>query len=366
MVKCKEIGHTEWNNFITEYRTFGVFVNKKYDKNSCYLKGRCYVWEARSFAYLRANYRGTTVYYKTSLTENKDGEYIGAGSIALRQLSATLDDEAKEILHQFDNVKPLFSAGSILWFNPKYNLTRIEHAIGYDLNSAFSAAMIQPMPDTRVDFGPGYVEKGQIGFTTNIEFEIGLDDYLTTQFLRREGSYAQHRFKLIESPYKKFVDSYYEKKKNPKDVNEKIKAKSMLNYSIGAIQNHNFYIRAAILEYCNEFMYNLINKYRDIILFSNTDSIVATEPIPEIEANLGNGLGQWKIEHEGPFSLKYLSYQWHTEDKITYRGIPTAWFDNFEKNYGRKFDLLKDEIPKFGNNYYLDLKDRLIKEAENE
>ncbi len=362
-VKCIEVSHKKWNDFIFKlHEDRIIFINKKFIEGKTPIVRRAYTWEAESFVYLRAHYRNSTYWYKTSLTECKDDCYIGSGGVALTQLVKRSGELGKQLIHQFSDKKPLFSANSVLWYNPKYNLTRHSNCIGYDLNSAFSAAMLKPMPDTLNPLGPGIVQEGQIGFsysslTAGNCVSVFDDEVMLPTLLKREGQMASMRFNLIESPFKDFVDHYYTIKKNPKDLAEKQKAKQMLNYAVGALQNNNYIIRATILEYCNEYMMDLINKHRDKILFSNTDSIVALEPIPEIEAILGDGLGQWKIEHTGDFALKYLSYQWNCDElgvyETTYRGIPKKWFENFEKNYGHPFDILVDRTPTCGNNYYL-------------
>ena len=132
------------------------------------------------------------------------------------------------------------------------------------------------------------------------------------------------------------------------------KAKDMLVMCVGFMQRHNFWMRAAIIGHCNRRIKKLINKYDYCILLSNTDSIVSTERIPEIEDQIGTELGQWKIEHEGDFAYIGHTYQWNME-KPKWRGIPKTAIPE-------KFDLLTDYKEKFEfvNPYYYDIKAKKI------
>ena len=58
----------------------------------------------------------------------------------------------------------------------------------------------------------------------------------------KEGEMAIYRFPLMESPYKRFVEVQYNKKKNAKSLAEKNTAKFIMNAAIGALQNHNCFL----------------------------------------------------------------------------------------------------------------------------
>ena len=232
------------------------------------------------------------------------------------------------------------SASNNLYSNPKYNGTR-QHAYGYDMNSAFSWGMLQDMPK---DTDKGPINKSRRRVQPD---EIG---FLITGELCFPGQSADYIFKSEPSPFKKFVEVWYNKKKNASNPKERQYAKDMLTFSVGWLQRANYWLRAAIIGYCNRHMNSIINKYGDIILFSNTDSIVSTERIPELDANIGKEVGQWKLEHDGMFAYVGQVSQWDfTAPK--YRGTPKSWFKE-------GFDLLKDERPTCGNLYYFD-KDKL-------
>ena len=223
-----------------------------------------------------------------------------------------------------DEKKSKISASPFLYKNEKYEGTR-NKAIGYALNSAYSWAMIQDMPDTTKMQKAGIVKNDEIGF-----------DLITGERIL-PGNKAPVIFKLMESPFKKFVAHWYNIKKNPKTPEEKKKAKNMLNFSVGYLQRKNPYLRAQIIGICNDYMRSLIDENT---LYCNTDSLVSLVPRPDLE--LGNGLGQWKIEHQGQFAYRGFNYQWDKD--VSYRGIPKSWFKE-------DFDILVDELPICGNMY---------------
>ena len=252
-----------------------------------------------------------------------------------------------KIPHISDKDHAKFSANPILYFNEKYNKTRIENCIGYDINSAYSYGMIQKMPkDTDkgpINKNPRIVKEGEIGFMCDGELSL-------------PGEMAIYIFKTEESPFKRFVNIWYNKKKN-NTGQEKQNAKDVLNMCIGYIQRHNFWYRAAIIGYCNRRIEKLLEKYPDDILLCNTDSVISKCHIPEIEQDIGDELGQWKLEHEGSFAYSNMNYQWDYETP-TYRGINKNWFKE-------DFDIINDPTPQANNLYHLcdDYKIRRIENA---
>lgn len=225
--------------------------------------------------------------------------------------------------------KTQHSSSAVLYFNEKYTNTRIENCYGYDINSAYTWAMTQPMPDTSVKPEIGRkVKKGEIGFDSNYNLVF-------------PGHFANLVYPCIESPFKKFAEVWYNKKKNAKTTEEKQIAKDVLNASIGYFQNTNPILRTAILWYANNRVRSLIDENT---LYCNTDSIISKVRRLDIEKDLGPELGQWKLEHTGAFAYKSFTYQWNF-DIPSYRGISKSWFK-------KGWDLLKDEVPKCGNTHY--------------
>lgn len=246
----------------------------------------------------------------------------------------------------------LFSVAGVLYYNEEYVNTR-QHAYGYDMNSAFAWGMLQDMPkDT--EKGPINLNKKKGIYNVRIvkadEIGFGFDGKLAL-----EGEYALYIFKRMSSPYGRFVEHWYNIKKNPKTPEEKIKAKDMLVMSVGYMQRRNFWMRAAIIGHCNRLINSIIAKYPHNVLLSNTDSIVSNIRIPEIEANLGKEVGQWKFEHDGQFAYINTNYQWDN-NRPTFRGTAKSWFKE-------GWDILKDPRPESGNKMHYDSKlNRLVKE----
>lgn len=252
-----------------------------------------------------------------------------------------------EILNEYGkNVLP-FSASPILYKNDKYEYMA-NKAVGYDMNSAYSFAMLQDMPDTRciktvkglLHYNEGIVTENLIGFNSNGE-------------LVPVGEYAIYRFKKIPSPFRHFIEYYYNMKKNAKKPEERERAKRILNLAVGYFQRTNPFIRAAIVSGANNLIRSLMDENT---IYCNTDSIVSLKRRPELE--IGDGIGQWKIEHKGIFKYEGMNYQWNNE-LPAYRGVPKEWFP-------KKWDLLKDPLPINGNLYELDVETYLIKRVVKE
>lgn len=227
-----------------------------------------------------------------------------------------------------------FSAKPLLYYNPAYEYERM-HAYAYDINSAYSTVMYNKrFPDTSVDPHDGIVTENEIGFNSDGD-------------LVHEGKYAKAIFPLMESPYKRFVETWYNRKKNAKTKKERNNAKAVLNYYVGMLQRHNPYLRAFIVNSCSEFIRSHMDDYT---LLSNTDSIISLHPL---DLTIGEELGEWKYE-EGEVAYIGHNYQWNME-LPKYRGIPKGWFKE-------GFDILKDVTPSFGNVYHLDYNTLQVKE----
>jgi hypothetical protein len=121
----------------------------------------------------------------------------------------------------------------------------------------------------------------------------------------------------------------------------------MLNLPIGYCQRYNPFLRSYVVNKCN-------NKIKAIIdhntLFWNTDAIFSRVRRPELE--LGTEIGQFKEIHCNTLTYVGNVYQINNEDP-TYRGISKSWFKAFEKEHGRKYNLLLDYDKQISRiNYY--------------
>lgn len=227
------------------------------------------------------------------------------------------------------------SASPILWHNKKYEGTW-QKAYGYDLNSAYSAAMLEPIPNCNVPMRSGIIKKGlEIGFEEVLNPK---KDNLATMLVPKYEGFSQYIFPLMDSPFKRFVENWYNKKCNAlPGSSQKTKAKGVLNYSVGYLQKKNPFIRATIIGRCNELIKSLID---EDTLFCNTDSIVSRK---KLNLPIGTGIGEWKIEHEGEVAYVGANYQWKNGD-VSYRHIPKSWFK-------KDWDITKDKVPNNGNIY---------------
>lgn len=230
------------------------------------------------------------------------------------------------------------SATPILGFNPDYNEQRLDNCYGYDLNSAYSAAMLRGWIDTSK---PPQIKR--IDPEKEVGFEVDDEGVLR---IKRFG-FCNVVFPKMDVPdgVRRYVLHYYSIKKNAKTKEEKINAKRYLNYIVGFFQRVNPWLRAWVVCSCNEMIEELLDENS---LFWNTDSIVSRVRRPDLEADVGLGIGQWKIEHEGTIAYRGLAYQWN-HDKPTYRGVVKSWFPD-------DYDILRDDLPKCGNDWQFNKK----------
>ena len=224
------------------------------------------------------------------------------------------------------------SAAPLTYYNKKHSRTR-RWMWCYDLNSAYAAQMLRDIPDTSHYELNTAVKEGQIGFLT-ID---GLP-------LVHKG-FANVVFDLMPSPYTKFVEKYYGAKHDATDKQAKKNAKDMLVFGVGYLQRINPFLRAFIVNSCNEF----IKQYMDEdTCISNTDSIFSLRERPDLP--IGEDIGQFKLEFQGPVAYIGHTYQRGNE-------LPKARHIVAQR-YKEDFDLLKDPLPTMGA-----LKYRFNKEA---
>lgn len=260
--------------------------------------------------------------------------------------------DATTELHKFCKVpqcrfpgKKALSASALIYADEDSDGVRYEGCYGYDINSSYSWGMVQPMPDTaKKPLGPGIVRKGEVGLNGDLS-------------LVKEGRMAMYRWPKIESPFKGFVEVWYRRKREAKTPEDKAKAKAVLNMCIGNMQNYNPVLRAFILAYANARVESYIDENT---LVCNTDSIISKVRRPDIERDLGTGLGQWKIEHQGSFIHKSTNYQWNLSE-LRVRGTPRGWFREFEIRNGRPWDMAIDPLPAAMNEYEFNPKSLTIK-----
>lgn len=259
--------------------------------------------------------------------------------------------EQPEMFFWFSKDKIAESAKPIVGFNPKWD-KKEHHVVCYDLNSAYAAVLNKKIPDTyKMEYGR-IVQKNEIGFIFNTDLT-----------LVHEGEYADIVMPLIDSPYKDFVSYWYNIKKTaPKGSKERAISKEILVITVGLWQKVNPFLRAYVVNSCNEFIENLMEGNEDDICFWNTDAIYAVKHIPEIDELVGDGIGKFKVEYEGLFRQKGANYQKVDEKNTSYRGVINMSFKD-------DYNLLKDAIPQSNLPYKMDpetLKIEINKEFDDE
>ena len=250
--------------------------------------------------------------------------------------------ERKEIDRWFNEERGNYacSASPIIGFNPRYENIEIEDCWEYDLNSAYSSAMIEKMPDL---YHPLWemdhkVKPGFVGFYMN--------DQLT---MTEAGQYADVTFPLIDTPekLKEYIHKWYNIKRRSTGT-MKQEAKAHLNLPIGYTQRYNPFLRSFIVHRCNAQIIDLIDQDS---LFWNTDAIYSKRRRTDLK--IGDEIGEFKEIHYK--RVRYIGNVYQLEDELpVYRGIPKAWFKRFQEIHGRPFNILTDGIPEAANLYEWD------------
>ena len=307
------------------------------------LKYNCYIVDGLRFLKATCRYKGKVATYVCDKTlGTKEGAKKGC-SMGLMAYYSLLKFVKKEDIHPIvkeedftDDGKNLlpFSTSPFIWWSQEYNHTE-NFAYDYDMNSAYSTAMLGDMPDTSkvtsvdiTSFNMGITKEDEIGFDANGN-------------LTEVGEIALYRFKKIPSPFKKFVEYYYKLKHDAKTKAERTRAKDVLNLSVGYLQRVNPFIRATIVSRANKTIQSLMDENT---IYCNTDSIVSLTERKDLK--IGDDIGEWKLENKGIFRYVSANYQWNGE-LPKYRGVPKEWF-------GENYNILTDELPPNRNKYKLD------------
>lgn len=229
------------------------------------------------------------------------------------------------------DIQVKFSASPYTFINERYNKRRLD-VYYYDLNSAYAFIMLTyRFPDTSTPPIQKIVEKGEIGFDCDGN-------------LVHPGAYGLYVFKEMESPLKVFASRWFCKKKNARSEQDKTKAKNVLCYSIGYLQLVNPFLRAFVVNSCNEYIQSLID---DDTIYCNTDCIVSLKERKDLK--IGDDIGEWKWKR---CKFAYIGYNYQiNNDTPTWRGVPRGWWKAHPD-----FDILKDEPPHDQNIYRFDIK----------
>lgn len=315
-------------------------------------KFNAFIEETTTSIYINFKRGNQPIEYRFDLAGESDIRELTCGAEAFRILSHYVK------VHRLENNEKYGSAIQLLYRNPKFDGKRVK-AWAYDMNSAFAYMMIQPMPDTTNIHPYTYIKENQIGFYLT-ENEFSETPCVKCSF--EVGRFCDWVCDLVESPFKKFVYKWYDKKKKAKTKEEGLKAKQILNFAVGSLQNYNALIRATVVGRCNLLFESLIDENT---IYSCCDSIVSCVPRSDLMMMLGTDLGEFKIERSGEeiaFKTGTFNYQWNLEIPAV-RGTPKNWYKKFEILNKRKFDILKDTNPDIGfNNYVFNRKKLQVEE----
>lgn len=229
--------------------------------------------------------------------------------------------------------KYVCSAKPIVNYNIHYDRQELRDIYEYDLNSAYASILMHKIPDLYNPVIANYpemikVNKDEVGFV----FNESLD-------LVKPGQLADIKFKLIDSPVglKNFCKKYYDLKSHSSAKIDRNNAKLMMNAAIGYCQRFNPFLRAYIVNSCNEVIANLLSK--DSVCW-NTDALFSRI---KLNLNLGKDIGQWKEIKCATFRMIGNTYQINDE-LPTHRGVVKEYYRRFMKEHNRPFNLLTDKL----------------------
>lgn len=331
-----------------------------FDEPVAPLKYYTYVEDSPSYLKVTNKYDGAACTYIFRKDDVEGREQLISGLDAYMELNRYFKSVTGYKIPRWE--MDFGSAKAILTKRRDVDRKRIPNCYAYDVNSAYGKAMTMDMPDTREIMAEHReVHDGEIGFI-NIERKTfdGFDQaegQALQMVLAGEGM-ASYIFPAMPSPFTGFAVKWYERKFTATNRYDKILAKEMVNYAVGYLQHNNInpFLRAAVVEYANRL---IMSVFDENTIFCNTDSIVSTKRRDDLD--VGNEMGQFKIEHEGSFASKDFNYQWNMEIPV-YRGVPKSWFP-------KGWDILKDSVPPSNNEWELDkinLKLYNYKETQND
>lgn len=323
---------------------------------------KAYLWANISKAYLVFNdygYKITTKCYETDLNGLYEDGYLTLMESVMQ--SAAICGRALNFPRVVnDKREATVNASGIIWSNPKYNNNNI-YCYEYDMHLAWLSMFMKcPLPDTSVPPRlKSIVGKNEIGFVKN-----GLGGYNCGDSVSFEGSYADYIFPIMYCPNIDWCKKLL-KEINTLDGIPRKSRKGRFNKWLGTMQNKNPYIRVAVIAQSNQYIINLINKYKNKLIFSVTDSLGATERIPELDNLIGNDAGCWSLKNEGylysdRYNRLYLDNQGYITD-VVIRGVPKQYIKGM--NIVEYKELVK-KIDSSKNLYKIDEQTRRIVKNE--
>ena len=350
---CRKCSINEFNNILKSLNSRPKWINE--DPEGKNPGPKVYLYDCTSKAYLvYNNYTEdgtTTKYYMTDLNDcYEDGylEYIQPTS----QHCAAISRAVKLPKLISNKKKAVVNASGILWHNKKYQKIKCKH-YEYDMHLAWLTTFMNCwLPDTSKPMRTkDIVKQGEIGFLKD-----GLYNYKCGDTVVFEGDYADYIFPAMKAPNIKYFKRLVKSIDNEKHILKRKNKKCRFNEWLGSMQNHNPFIRVAVIAQSNLKIINLINKYKDILLFSVTDSLGSLERIPELDEST-----DWTIKGEGYLYVEgsnrlYLDENDYIID-ATIRGVPKEYIIGLHIN---DYTSLVNKIDKGKNLYKLDFEKKEI------
>lgn len=248
----------------------------------------------------------------------------------------------KEIVEFTGGLKPGTSGGQCFIAGPspfrknepKYR-GKWHDAYIYDIIKAHLSVFRDKLPTN---------DRSKYVFTRNLENDIvpeGCVGFMRDASLTLclPGQPADIYMPLVDSPYKKYVDTKILPKMAKAEGDEKARLKQVINIAVGYLKHKNPFVYAYIGWTIRNKMRYFINLNKDKrIIYGNTDSLVSLEPLDGIP--IGTQPGEFTVKHERFCYTKEGTQEEGKAAKIN--GVPTA-------AQGKGFDLAKDAIPSKDN-----------------
>lgn len=322
--QCTEIRYGKWNNKETMRAYTHIEDKQKYIEVTTQ-----YVCEDEEMNYSLPKGK----YYPCTWRFDKTGEenYAVSPSKVMRLANNVYKPydivrERPDLWSIGEDGRLVETSGAIVGYNEKYDNTEHEVYI-YDLNSAYASVLMDKIIDTYHFRENDYVGENEVGFY------ISCGRIIT---IKKRSLICDFVFPLIDSPFKDFVKKYYDIKKTaPKGSKERQEAKNILNIMVGLWQHSNPLLRAYVVNECNAKIQSLMDENT---CYYNTDAIYSIKERTDL--NIGNEIGQFKLEYHGLFRQKKNNYQKVDINETSVRGVVKQAFRN-----NPNWNLLKDAMP---------------------
>ena len=212
--------------------------------------------------------------------KNKLCNYIDENNLIENDLSY-VDTQSNKIISYVNN------AGII-----KSKQGNYDNFIEYDLKSAWLTFLAQDkLPyipvdkNNKLELSKCYYKEPKLVGNNQIGFKLSYKDFIKQYEVVKSGNYANFIFDLVENKQQNKLLKYKEKINNTTDKITRRNLKNMANLWIGNLTHHNPFLRSYIIQCCNEYIENIIKKYKKYHIYSVTDSVAFTESIKELENN---------------------------------------------------------------------------------